>query len=167
SPATVARGSPGARTTARSWPSAWSRRRSWCSDSTARRSSRPDRSNSAQGRPGSAPPSHSVEPGLISRWNGCCAPPSIPGMAFSPLRSEEAFRLELAALILAVPVAFLVAEDAWKRLALIAVVAFVLVVELLNTAIEKLADRVNLAIDPQIGRVKDMGSAAVGLALLI
>jgi diacylglycerol kinase (ATP) len=46
-------------------------------------------------------------------------------------------------------------------------VALVLVVELLNTAIEKLADRVNLAIDPQIGRVKDMGSAAVGLALLI
>jgi diacylglycerol kinase (ATP) len=38
---------------------------------------------------------------------------------------------------------------------------------LLNTAIEKLADRVNLAVDPQIGRVKDMGSAAVGLALLI
>jgi diacylglycerol kinase (ATP) len=38
---------------------------------------------------------------------------------------------------------------------------------LLNTAIEKLADRVNLAIDPQIGRVKDMGSAAVGLALLM
>ena len=65
------------------------------------------------------------------------------------------------------PVAFLLAEQAWKRLALIAVVAFVLVVELLNTAIEKLADRVNLAIDPQIGRVKDMGSAAVGLALLI
>ena len=37
----------------------------------------------------------------------------------------------------------------------------------INTAIEKLADRVNLAIDPQIGRVKDMGSAAVGLALLL
>ena len=37
----------------------------------------------------------------------------------------------------------------------------------MNTAIEKLADRVNLAIDPQIGRVKDMGSAAVGMALLI
>jgi diacylglycerol kinase (ATP) len=50
---------------------------------------------------------------------------------------------------------------------LIGAVVFVLVVELLNTAIEKLADRVNLAIDPQIGRVKDMGSAAVGLALLL
>jgi diacylglycerol kinase (ATP) len=82
-------------------------------------------------------------------------------------RSEEAFRLELIAVVLAVPVAFLLAEEAWKRLVLIAVVAFVLVVELLNTAIEKLADRVNLAIDPQIGQVKDMGSAAVGLALLI
>jgi diacylglycerol kinase (ATP) len=82
-------------------------------------------------------------------------------------RSEEAFRLELITIVLAVPIAFVVAEQAWKRLALIALVAFVLVVELLNTAIEKLADRVNLAIDPQIGRVKDMGSAAVGLALLI
>jgi diacylglycerol kinase (ATP) len=93
----------------------------------------------------------------INSWRGLLA----------ATRSEEAFRLELIALVLAVPVAFLLAEQVWKRLALIAVVAFVLVVELLNTAIEKLADRVNLAIDPQIGRVKDMGSAAVGLALLI
>jgi diacylglycerol kinase (ATP) len=93
----------------------------------------------------------------INSWHGLLA----------AARSEEAFRLELIALVLAIPVAFLLAEQAWKRLALIAVVAFVLVVELLNTAIEKLADRVNLAIDPQIGRVKDMGSAAVGLALLI
>ena len=58
-------------------------------------------------------------------------------------------------------------EEIWKTLALIGVVVFVLVVELLNTAIEKLADRVNLAVDPQIRRVKDMGSAAVSLVLLI
>src|SRR5258708_15757118 len=82
-------------------------------------------------------------------------------------RSEEAFRLELIAVVLAVPVAFLLAEEAWKRLALIAVVAFVLVVELLNTAIEKLADRVHLAIDPQIGRVKAMGAAAARFAPLL
>ena len=50
---------------------------------------------------------------------------------------------------------------------LIGVVVFLLVVELLNTAIEKLADRVSREIDPQIGRVKDMGSAAVGLMLLL
>ena len=43
----------------------------------------------------------------------------------------------------------------------------VLVVELLNTAIEKLADRVSRAHEPQIGELKDMGSAAVGLALLV
>jgi diacylglycerol kinase (ATP) len=93
----------------------------------------------------------------INTWHGLLA----------AARSEEAFRQELVALILAVPLAFLLAEETWKRLALVGVVVFVLVVELLNTAIEKLADRVNLAIDPQIGRVKDMGSAAVGLALLI
>jgi diacylglycerol kinase (ATP) len=42
-----------------------------------------------------------------------------------------------------------------------------MVTELLNTSIEKLADRVNREIDPQIGRVKDIGSAAVGLALIV
>jgi diacylglycerol kinase (ATP) len=93
----------------------------------------------------------------INTWRGLLA----------ATRSEEAFRQELVALVLAVPLAFIVAEAAWKRLALIGVVLLVLIVEMLNTAIEKLADRVNLAIDPQIGQVKDMGSAAVGLALLI
>src|SRR4029077_20846956 len=82
-------------------------------------------------------------------------------------RSEAAFRQELVVLLLAVPLAFLVAGDAWKRLLLIGVVALVLIVELLNTAIEKLADRVTTAREDQIRQVKDMGSAAVGLALLV
>jgi diacylglycerol kinase (ATP) len=42
-----------------------------------------------------------------------------------------------------------------------------LAVELLNTAIEKLADRLTTDHDPQIGHVKDMGSAAVGVVLLL
>ena len=82
-------------------------------------------------------------------------------------RTEVAFRQELAVLTAAVPLALLIAADAWKRLTLIAVILLVLIVELVNTAIEKLADRVSCEIDPQIGRVKDMGSAAVGLMLLI
>jgi diacylglycerol kinase (ATP) len=82
-------------------------------------------------------------------------------------RTEAAFRQELTALVLAVPLAFLIAGEAWKRLLLIGVVGFVLVVELLNTAIEKLADRVTRAHEAPIGELKDMGSAAVGLALLI
>src|SRR5262249_11023929 len=45
--------------------------------------------SSARGRPGSALRSHSVEPGPPSRWNGCCAPPSIPGMAFALLRGAR------------------------------------------------------------------------------
>ena len=58
-------------------------------------------------------------------------------------------------------------DTACARVELIAVVVLVLVVELLNTAIEKLADRLTTDHDPQIGRVKDMGSAAVGVALVM
>jgi diacylglycerol kinase (ATP) len=46
------------------------------------------------------------------------------------------------------------------------VIVFILIVELLNTAIEKLSDRVTRNDDPDIKRVKDMGSAAIGLSLL-
>jgi|HubBroStandDraft_6_1064221.scaffolds.fasta_scaffold270021_2 diacylglycerol kinase (ATP) len=88
------------------------------------------------------------------------------GVRFA-LRSEAAFRQELAVFVPAVPLAFFITEDAWKRLALIGILMLLFVVELLNTAIEKLSDRVTPAIDPQIGRVKDMGSAAVGLTLLM
>ncbi len=82
-------------------------------------------------------------------------------------RSEAAFRQELVALAVSVPFALIIASEGWKRLLLIGVVAFVLVVELLNTAIEKLSDRVTLAHEPMIGSIKDMGSAAVGLSLLM
>ena len=54
-----------------------------------------------------------------------------------------------------------------RRFELVAAVAFVLVVELLNTSVEKLADRLTTEHDPKIGQVKDMGSAAVGVALLM
>jgi diacylglycerol kinase (ATP) len=88
------------------------------------------------------------------------------GLAFA-IRSEQAVREELVALVLAVPLAWLVGISVMRRVELIAVVVLVLVVELLNTAIEKLADRLTTELDPQIGRVKDMGSAAVGVALLM
>jgi diacylglycerol kinase (ATP) len=83
------------------------------------------------------------------------------------VRSEQAIREEVVALFLAVPAAWLVGATVMRRVELVGAVALVLVVELLNTAIEKLADRLTLDHDPQIGRVKDMGSAAVGVALLM
>ena len=88
------------------------------------------------------------------------------GLAFA-IRSEQAIREELIALALAVPMAWLVGATTMRRVELVVAVAFVLVVELLNTAIEKLSDRLTTDHDPQIGRVKDMGSAAVGVALIM
>lgn len=82
-------------------------------------------------------------------------------------RSEQAVREEWMALAAALPLAFFVGATPVRRFELVAVVLFVLVVELVNTAIEKLADRVTTDHDPQIGRVKDMGSAAVGVALVM
>jgi diacylglycerol kinase (ATP) len=88
------------------------------------------------------------------------------GLAFA-VRSEQAIREELVALVLAVPLAWLIGKTTMRSVELVAAVLLVLVTELLNTAIEKLADRLTTAHDPQIGRVKDLGSAAVGVALII
>ena len=85
-------------------------------------------------------------------------------MAFA-IRSEQAVREELVALVLSLPQAWLVGVTQMRRVELVGAVALVMVVELLNTAIEKLADRLTTDHDPQIGRVKDLGSAAVGVAL--
>jgi diacylglycerol kinase (ATP) len=93
----------------------------------------------------------------VNTWNGLVA----------ATRSEAAFRQELVALALSVPLAWVVATELWKRLALIEVVLFLIAVELLNTAIEKLADHVTPAMHPGIARIKDMGSAAVGIALVV
>jgi diacylglycerol kinase (ATP) len=93
----------------------------------------------------------------VNSWNG---------LIFA-IRSEQAIREELFALMLALPLAWLIGTTAVRRAELVAVVLLLLAVELLNTAIEKLADRLTTDHDPQIGRVKDMGSAAVGVVLLI
>jgi diacylglycerol kinase (ATP) len=87
------------------------------------------------------------------------------GLTFA-IRSEQAVREELIALLIALPLAWVIGTTAMRRIELVAAVVMVLVVELLNTAIEKLADRLTTEHDLQIGRVKDMGSAAVGVALV-
>ena len=93
----------------------------------------------------------------INSWNGLRA----------AARSDAAIREELAILLLSIPAAYLIATTAARAVELVLVLMFLLVVELLNTSVEKLADRLTLEHDEQIGRVKDMGSAAVGIALLI
>jgi diacylglycerol kinase (ATP) len=88
------------------------------------------------------------------------------GIVFA-LRSEQAIREEVAALVLSVPLAWLIGVTTMRSVELVASILLILIVELLNTAIEKLADRLTTDHDPQIGRVKDMGSAAVGVALAL
>ncbi len=82
------------------------------------------------------------------------------------VRHEAAFRQEL---LLGVPLlvaAPFLAPGRWQLLAMVGSVVLVLLVELLNSAIEALADAISLEQQPLLGRAKDLGSAAVMLALL-
>ena len=81
-------------------------------------------------------------------------------------RHETAVVQELAALVLAIPLSFFVTASPWTRVALIGVVMMVLVVEFLNTAIEKLCDHLSPALSSQIKVVKDLGSAAVFVSIV-
>jgi diacylglycerol kinase (ATP) len=83
------------------------------------------------------------------------------------LRSEAALREEMILLAVALPLGLLIAPSAAWYVAMIGSLLMVLAVELLNTAIEKLADHVTRELHPQIGRVKDFGSAAVFCTLCL
>jgi diacylglycerol kinase (ATP) len=82
-------------------------------------------------------------------------------------RDETAVRQELFLLLAAFPLAILVTDDGWRRAALVGAVLLLLAVELLNTAIEKLCDRLHPEQHGDIGYVKDLGSAAVLMAILL
>lgn len=85
----------------------------------------------------------------------------------STYKSEAAFRQELLLLGAATPLAFWLGESALEKGLLIGSIILVLIVELLNSAIESLVDRVSLANHPLSGKAKDQGSAAVLLALIL
>ena len=80
-------------------------------------------------------------------------------------RMEEAFRAELLLVMICIPLAWLVGKSPGERLILILCLVFVLIVELLNTAIEKSIDRISLEKNSLSKTVKDIGSAAVFLSI--
>jgi diacylglycerol kinase (ATP) len=82
-------------------------------------------------------------------------------------RSEAAFRQELVAAVILVPGAYWLGTNAMERVLLTATVLLVLIVELLNSAIECTVDRIGTDRHPLSGRAKDMGSAAVMLSLIL
>jgi len=82
-------------------------------------------------------------------------------------KSEHAFRQELVVSAPAAVIAFLLPVSDLEKLALIAALALVLIVELLNSAIEAVVDRISLERHPLSKNAKDLGSAAVFIAVTL
>ena len=83
----------------------------------------------------------------------------------SAWRSEHAFRQELVLVVIGTIIALFVPVSAVEKLMLIGVFVLVLIVELINSAVEAVVDRVSLERNPLSKNAKDFGSAAVFLSL--
>jgi diacylglycerol kinase (ATP) len=79
---------------------------------------------------------------------------------------EEAFRQEVLLFVVTTPLALWLGQTAVEKLLLIGSIILVMLVELLNSAIEAIVDRVGLERHELSGRAKDIGSAAVTLSLV-
>jgi diacylglycerol kinase (ATP) len=91
---------------------------------------------------------------------------SIRGLAHA-LQVESSFRQELALAALLIPFAFMLRLEALETVALVGSVLMVLIVELLNSSVEATVDRISFDHHRLSGRAKDLGSAAVFIALLL
>jgi diacylglycerol kinase (ATP) len=90
---------------------------------------------------------------------------TLAGLA-DAVRHEAAFRQELLLAAIFIPLGLFLGESGVERAVLIGSVIGLLVVELLNTAVEATVDRVSTDLHPVSKRAKDLASAAVGLALV-
>jgi diacylglycerol kinase (ATP) len=113
-------------------------------------------------------PPHNESPfkgktGLARIWNACFY--SMAGLS-AAFRHEDAFRQEVLLAAVLIPLAFLLAASPLARVLMVGSVLLVLIVELLNSAIEATVDRVSLENHALAKRAKDIGSAAVMLSLL-
>ena len=90
---------------------------------------------------------------------------SLHGFA-SAIEHEFAFRLEIFVAALAIPFAIFLGHSGFEKALLIAVLMLVLIVELINSAIEAIVDRISEEKHELSKRAKDLGSAAVFLSCL-
>ncbi len=81
-------------------------------------------------------------------------------------KHEDAFRQETLLAVVLIPLAFFLADAALERALMIASILLVLIVELINSAIEATVDRISLENHQLAKRAKDIGSAAVLIALI-
>ena len=82
------------------------------------------------------------------------------------VRNERAFQQEVILVIVGVIAAFILTDVRIERALLIGSLSIVLIVELINSAIESVVDRIGSEIHPLSKRAKDLGSAAVLLSLV-
>ena len=81
-------------------------------------------------------------------------------------QNEDAFRQEVLLAVVLIPLAFVLEAQGVARALMVASVLLVLIVELLNSAVEATVDRISLENHALAKRAKDIGSAAVMLSLI-
>lgn len=81
-------------------------------------------------------------------------------------QNEDAFRQEVLLAVLLIPLAFVLEKNGMGRALMVGSVLLVLIVELLNSAVEAAVDRISLENHDLAKRAKDIGSAAVMLSLV-
>ena len=101
--------------------------------------------------------------GLKRVWNALTY--SLDGLS-AAFRHEDAFRQEVLLALVLIPIALCTHASGTGKALMVAAVLLVLVVELLNSAIEAVTDRISLEDHVLAKRAKDMGSAAVMLSLI-
>lgn len=106
---------------------------------------------------------HKGKTGFTRLWNATTY--SIAGLK-AAFRHEDAFRQEVLLAAILIPAALLLPASGAGKAMMVASVLLVLVVELLNSAVEAAVDRISLANHTLAKRAKDIGSAAVMLALI-
>ena len=105
---------------------------------------------------------HKGKTGLRRLWNAVSY--SIDGLR-AAYRHEDAFRQEVILAIFLIPLALLLQASGTSKALMITSVLLVLIVELLNSAVEATVDRVSLEHHRLAKRAKDIGSAAVMMSL--
>ncbi|MTV39235.1 diacylglycerol kinase [Duganella radicis] len=85
----------------------------------------------------------------------------------SAWRNEHAFRQEVGVFVVGALIALVLRVSAFEKLVLIGVLLLILIVELINSSIEAVVDRVSLERHPLSKNAKDFGSAAVLLTCLL
>lgn len=106
---------------------------------------------------------HKGKTGLKRVWNAFFY--SLDGFK-AAWKHEDAFRQEAILALILIPLALLLTDAALERALMIASVLLVLIIELVNSAIEATVDRISLESHQLAKRAKDIGSAAVLIALV-